>query len=145
MYPGEGTDRWDWAWGTPPVSAAYPDSQYTVHIPAGQNPAVTEILTRHYQYEESHLAAGVFMLYGPLSELSYRAIMMTIMNHEMDWEGMRNEAAILDMAWRFWMGIHVFGKPTREEAANALLGFTNNKIPPIGNGNETEVPPVTSG
>ena len=81
------------------------------------------------------------MLYGPLSELSDRAIMMIIMDHEMDWEGWSNGAAILHIAWRFWMGIHVFGERTREEAADALLDFVNNRIPPIGNGNETEVPP----
>ena len=68
--------------------------------------------------------------------------MITIMDHEMDWEGMRNEAAILDMAWRFWMGIHVFRERMREEAAGALLGFANNRIPPIGNGNISEVPPL---
>ena len=54
---------------------------------------------------------------------------------------MRNKAAILHMAWRFCEGIHVFGERTREEAANTLLGFANNRIPPIGNGNKTEVPP----
>ena len=67
--------------------------------------------------------------------------MGTIMDIEMDWDDMRNEAVILHMAWRFWEGIHVFGKCTREEAAGALLGFANNRIPPIGKGNETEVPP----
>ena len=35
----------------------------------------------------------------------------------------------------------MFGERTRKEAADALLGFENNRIPPIGNGNETEVPP----
>ena len=54
---------------------------------------------------------------------------------------MNNDAVILHMAWRFWEGIHVFGERTRKEAADALLGFANNRIPPIGNRNETEVPP----
>ena len=59
--------------------------------------------------------------------------MGTIMDIEMDWHEMRNEAAILRMTWRFWEGIHVFGERTREEAADALLGFANNRIPPISN------------
>ena len=39
------------------------------------------------------------------------------------------------------MGIREFGKRTREEAEYALLDFVNCRILPIGNGDETEVPP----
>ena len=59
----------------------------------------------------------------------------------MDWDEMNNNAAILNMASRFWEGIHVFGEQTRKEAADALIGFANNRIPPVGNENEIEVPP----
>ena len=45
------------------------------------------------------------------------------------------------MAWKFWMGILVFRERTCEEAADALLEFANDRIPPIGNGVDTEVPP----
>ena len=41
----------------------------------------------------------------------------------------------------FGMGIREFGKRTRKEAEYALLDFVNCRIPPIGNGDETEVPP----
>ena len=81
------------------------------------------------------------MMYSPLSELSDRAIMMIIMDHEIDWEGWSNGEAILHMAWRFWMGIREFGKRTREEAEYSLLDFSNGTILPIGNGDESEVPP----
>ena len=67
--------------------------------------------------------------------------MQTIIDIEMDWDEMNNDAAILHMAWRFWERIHVFGERTHEEAADAHIGFANNRIHLIGNGNETEVPP----
>ena len=63
------------------------------------------------------------------------------MDVEMVWEDMNNNVATLHMAWRFWEAIHVFGDCTREEAAEALLEFANDRFPPIGNGVETEVPP----
>ena len=67
--------------------------------------------------------------------------MQIIMDIKMDWDKMNNDVAILHMAWRFWEGIHVSGERTHEEAADALIGFANNRILPIGNGNKTEVPP----
>ena len=118
------------------------DNEFTGSITNGQNPAVTEILTRDYpRTGDSCRAACDLMLHSPLSVLSDRAIMHVIMNSEMDWENMNNEVAILHMAWRFWEGIHVFGDRTREEAADALIAFANDRIPPIGSGVETEVPP----
>ena len=142
LHPGEGEFRWDTSWGTFPVPAAYPDNEFTRSITNGRNPAVTEILTGDYpRSSESMVDACDFMLRSPLSVLSDRALMHLIMDIEMDWENLSNEVAILHMAWRFSEGVHTFGSRTREEAADILIAFANDRIPPIGSGVETTVPP----